>query len=603
MKPLDLSPDAPWRKRFTVPLVPISRVAGRNPSRGLATSNQSGVYQLHAWDVATGHMRQITDAPAGVVFGGISPDGRWIYYHRDQQGNEIGHFVRVPFEGGEPEDITPDMPLYSSFSLTQSMNGAVLGFSTSTRDGDTQYVMPIAPDGTPGSRRVLHTSRRLTSGPTLSADGKFAVVDTSERSQNLNMTLLGFNVETGEMIGVQQDADASVQSSGFSPVDGDQRLLATTNVSGFVRPLLWDLASGQRIDLPFAGMDGDIYANDWSPDGKRLLLTQYMKAQYQLHIYDIDKSTLTPLQHPGGSFNGGYFYDDTTIFIHHQDAQHPTQLVALDAATGAQKRVVLSVAQPPASRQWRSVTFPGARGETVQGWVATPEGAGPWPTILETHGGPTAVQTEVFSPGAQAWLDHGFAFFTLNYHGSVTFGRQFEQSIYGNLGELEVEDMAAAYRWLVDNGIAKADEVLLTGGSYGGYLTLLGVGKTPELYAGGMAVVAIADWKLMYEDQADTLRGYQRSLFGGTPDEMPEQHAKSSPITYAAQVRAPVLVIQGENDTRCPARQMHLYEDTLKAQGKEIKVEWFDAGHGSRAMDKNIEHMELKLRWAYRVLG
>ncbi len=534
MKPLDLSPDAPWRKRFTVPLVPISQVAGRNPARGLATSNQSGVYELHAWDVATGSMRQITDAPAGVVFGGISPDGRWIYYHKDQQGNEIGHFVRVPFEGGDPEDITPDMPLYSSFSLTQSMNGAILGFSTSTRDGDSQYVLPVAPDGTLGTRRRLHTSHRLTSGPTLSADGKYAVVDTSERSQNLNMTLLAFNVETGEMIGVQQDADASVQSSGFSPVDGDQRLLATTNVSGFVRPLLWDVARNQRVDLPFSGMDGDIYANDWSPDGKRLLLTQYMKAQYQLHIYDIDKSTLTPLQHPGGSFNGGYFYDDTTIFIHHQDAQHPTQLVALDAATGAQKRVVLSVAQPPASRPWRSVTFPGARGETVQGWVATPEGTGPWPTILETHGGPTAVQTEVFSAGGQAWLDHGFAFFTLNYHGSVTFGRQFEQSIYGNLGELEVEDMAAAYRWLVDNGIAKPDEVLLTGGSYGGYLTLLGVGKTPELYAGGMAVVAIADWKLMYEDQADTLRGYQRSLFGGTPDEMPEQHAKSSPITYAS---------------------------------------------------------------------
>ena len=180
MKPLDLSPDAPWRKRFTVPLVPISQVAGRNPARGLATSNQSGVYELHAWDVATGSMRQITDAPAGVVFGGISPDGRWIYYHKDQQGNEIGHFVRVPFEGGDPEDITPDMPLYSSFSLTQSMNGAILGFSTSTRDGDSQYVLPVAPDGTLGTRRRLHTSHRLTSGPTLSADGKYAVVDTSD---------------------------------------------------------------------------------------------------------------------------------------------------------------------------------------------------------------------------------------------------------------------------------------------------------------------------------------------------------------------------------------------------------------------------------------
>lgn len=603
MKPLDLSPDAQWRKRFMVPLVPSSQLAGRNSARGLAISNKSGIYQLHAWDVRTGDMRQVTNAPAGVIFGGISPDGRYIYYHRDTQGNEIGHFVRVPFEGGEPEDITPDMPDYAVSGLAQSLNGAYFGFSTANQDGFTQYVVPVAEDGTFGERRKLYNSKRMTGGPLLSADGRYACVYTSERSQTLNYALLGFNVETGEMVGVQQDADASIQPAEFSPLDGDQRLLATTNKTGFVRPLLWDIASNERTDLPFEGMDGDIYATAWSPDGTRILLKQYVKAQYQLHVYDINAATLNTLKHPGGTFGDAYFYDDETLYVHWQDSQNPTQLVALDARTGEQKGVVLRVADAPPARAWRSVTFPGAQGDMVQGWLATPEGDGPFPTILETHGGPTSVQTEVYNASAQAWLDHGFAFFTLNYHGSVTFGRQFEQSIFGRLGELEAEDMAAAYHWLVDNGIARADEVLLTGGSYGGYLTLLGIGMHPQLYAGGMAVVAIADWKLMYEDQAETLRGYQRSLFGGTPDEMPEQHAKSSPITYASQIRAPVLVIQGENDTRCPARQMHVYEDTLKAQGKDIQVEWFDAGHGSRAMDQNIKHMEMKLRWAYRTLG
>jgi acetyl esterase/lipase len=603
MKPLDLSPEATWRKRFTLPVVPMSQLAGRNKSRGLVTSNKSGVFQLHTWNVETGETHQITDTPVGVVFGGISPDGKYIYYHKDEGGNEIGHFVRVPFEGGEPEDISPDLPLYSSFSLTQSLNGALLGFSTAGQDGFTMYGVAVSPDGTLGERKKIYNSKRLTSGPVLSADGSHAVIDTTERSQNMNMTLLAFRLATGEMFGVQQDADASLHSVAFSPIEGDQRLLATTNITGFVRPMIWDMVSGDRTDMPFVGMDGDIYASAWSPDAKRLLLTQFVQAQYQLHIYDIESATLTPLKHPTGTFSGGYFYDDSTIFVHHQDALHPTQLVALDAATGEQKRVVLTAAEAPPSRPWRSVMFPGANGEIIQGWLCTPEGTGPWPTILETHGGPTAVQTETFKPNGQAWVDHGFAFFSLNYHGSVTFGRQFEQSIYGQLGELEAEDMKEAYYWLVNNHIAKPDEVLLTGGSYGGYLTLLGLGKHPKLWAGGMAVVAIADWKLMYEDQAETLRGYQRSLFGGTPDDMPEQHAKSSPITYAEDVKAPVLVIQGENDTRCPARQMHAYEDKLKSCGKEIVVEWFDAGHGSRAMDESMKQMETMLRWAYRILG
>jgi dipeptidyl aminopeptidase/acylaminoacyl peptidase len=209
--------------------------------------------------------------------------------------------------------------------------------------------------------------------------------------------------------------------------------------------------------------------------------------------------------------------------------------------------------------------------------------------------------TQTYFPAAQAWLDHGFAVLTINYHGSTTFGKEFEKSIWGNLGDLEVADMAAAYQWLVDEGIATPDAVFLTGGSYGGYLTLQAIGRRPDIWAGGMAVVAIADWKLMYEDQAETLRGYQRALFGGTPDETPEATAASSPITYAQDISAPILVIQGRNDTRCPARQMEAYEEKLKRLGKAIQVHWFEAGHGSRKQEQQIEHQELMMRFAFQL--
>jgi len=165
--------------------------------------------------------------------------------------------------------------------------------------------------------------------------------------------------------------------------------------------------------------------------------------------------------------------------------------------------------------------------------------------------------------------------------------------------------MAAARDWLIEQGIARPDAILLTGWSYGGYLTLLGLGKRPELWAGGMAGIAIADWAVQYEDSADTLRGYQRALFGGTPEEKPEQYAASSPITYAERVSAPVLIIQGRNDTRTPARPIEMYEQRMKAIGKDIDVRWFDSGHlGSFAqVEQSIQFQEWMLRFAYRVLG
>eukprot|EP01051_Picozoa_sp_SAG22_P008499 SAG22_NODE_651_length_8155_cov_20.230884_7_plen_107_part_00 len=105
---------------------------------------------------------------------------------------------------------------------------------------------------------------------------------------------------------------------------------------------------------------------------------------------------------------------------------------------------------------------------------------------------------------------------------------------------------------MLRHNIAAEGEIFLTGRSYGGYLTLQAAGRRPDLFAGGMGVVAIADWALMNEDQADTLRGYQRALFKGAPDETPEATRIASPITYVKDVQAPLLVQQGANDTRCP---------------------------------------------------
>ena len=232
-----------------------------------------------------------------------------------------------------------------------------------------------------------------------------------------------------------------------------------------------------------------------------------------------------------------------------------------------------------------------------------PEATGPFPTILHVHGGPEAVMTELYAPAGQSWIDHGFAFLSINYRGSTTFGRAFLEQIWGNLGRWEVEDMVAAREWLVKEGIADASRVFVTGWSYGGYLTLQALGTRPALWAGGMAGIAVADWAIAHEDTTETLRGIRAARFGGTPQEQPERYAASSPITYAKDVQAPVLIIQGRNDTRTPRRSVDAYEAAMKALGKSIEVHWFDAGHGSLVVDQAIEHHALMLDFARRVLG
>jgi dipeptidyl aminopeptidase/acylaminoacyl peptidase len=607
---LQLDDKAPWKQRFRAPVVAWAQIARANPTRGLAVTNSTGKYQLYAWDVPSGTLRQLTDWAAGLQYGEISGDGRYIYYLDDEQGNELGHFVRVPFENGEAQDITPEWLPYSTLGYLSSGSGSHFGFVRCDDDGFRTYSIQTKANGEIGAPFKLFHSSKMVFGPFYSFAGEVAVVATTDRATVQDFNLVAFDTATGDQIAELWDGSGtSLEPQLFSPQPGDFRLVGMTNRSGLKRPFIWNPRTNERMDLDFPDLTGEVVPLDWSPDGKWLLLCQFNQASQQLYLYNLKDQTLRKLNHASGTYGlpfasvGVYFGVEGEIFAQWQDASHPTQLIALDAVTGRMKRSLLAAGSVPEGHSWKSIAFPSSDGQMIQGWLGLPDGQGPFPTILHTHGGPTSVMTERWLPESQAWINHGFAFLTINYRGSITFGREFEEKIWGNLGFWEMEDLAAARKWLVNEGISQPDGILLTGISYGGYITLMGLGKLPDLWAGGMAGIAIADWAMQYEDSSDALKGYEVALFGGTPQEKPEQYRISSPITYAENVKAPVLIIQGRNDTRTPARPVEVYEQRLKALGKPIEVHWFDAGHSGAGVEQDIQNCEIMLRFAYRVLG
>ena len=361
-----------------------------------------------------------------------------------------------------------------------------------------------------------------------------------------------------------------------------------------------------RPDAP----GGDVLALDWSPDGREILLCRIDQAEHQLLVWNLDADVVRVLDHPTGAVLGfmrhmsSYFRPDGgEIVCRWEDFGQPRRLIGLDPATGRQTRTILASGEVPAGHAFRSVSFPTTDGTMqLQAWLGVPAGEPPYPVILETHGGPTAATFPNFAPQLQAFLDEGYAVLSLNYRGSTTFGREFEHAIWGRLGELEIQDMEAARTWLIEEGIAIADQILLTGWSYGGFLTLLGLGRQPDLWAGGMAGVAIADWEMNYEDSSDLLRSYQRMLFGGGPDERGDAMRTGSPMTYVDDVRAPVLILQGRNDTRTPARPIERYVERLEARHHPVEIEWFDAGHLGGDDELAIHHQALMLDFARRVI-
>ena len=117
---------------------------------------------------------------------------------------------------------------------------------------------------------------------------------------------------------------------------------------------------------------------------------------------------------------------------------------------------------------------------------------------------------------------------------------------------------------VVDQGIADPERVVLHGNSWGGYLTLLGLGLQPHLWALGVAGVPVADYIAAYEDEMDPLKAYDRALFGATPEEDPQRYIDRSPLTFVENVSARVMILAGENDPRCPIRQIDNYIARLR---------------------------------------
>jgi dipeptidyl aminopeptidase/acylaminoacyl peptidase len=604
LKPLDTSDNASWKAYFRVSSITSSQLASRNPERGIVTSNRDGVYQQYAWHLPTNNLMQVTDFPTGKHTGYISADGERIYYLHDEMGDNIGHYHFTQIITGETHDISPDMPAYASFYFTECYTGNYYGFMTANQYGFMMFVIDNHKGGDPIFR---YETGALSAGPFLSYDAEIAVIATTERSQSTDYILEAYDTKTGEKLHELWDGEGtSVEPIGFAKRDGDMRFLGHSNRTGNERPFYWNTRTGERVDLPIDAIEGSVEARDWTPDGRYILLRQMHNAQQQMWLYDTQSKETKRLKHPEGTYMGMYFSPSGTIYAHLQHGATPTHLVELGGRTGEYKQTILEAGEAPQGRTWQSVTYKSEDGTPIQAWLMLPDDAefsAPYPTIVHTHGGPSSVQLNGYDANAQTWTAHGFAVMSINYRGSTTFGRDFKNAINGQLGTLEIQDIDAGVQYLLDEGIAREDAIFKTGWSYGGYLTLLSLGRLAHRFRGGMAGAAIADWSLLYEDEAETLRGYQRSLFGGSPEEKPEAHRTSSPSSYVQQIEAPMLIIQGRNDSTCPERQMEVYIDKLESLGKRVDVHWYDAGHAVGVTDMQIEHMQRMLTWVYGILG
>ncbi len=545
---------------------------------------------MYTWDRSTDRHHQLTRRPHGTYDAAIEPSGDNVWWFNDNDGDEFGVWHRQPFEGDR--SVNPTIPgLKPSYPAGLALGRETVAIGTSNDSGSAIFVWPYA--GEPWE--VYRHSEDASMGA-LSADETLLAVAHSEHGDTLHPAIRVLQIDLTSPGAVRTVAELTdgagkgVYPVEFSPTAGDQRLLIVHERYGRNELALWDLVTDSvtelRIDIP-----GELSA-EWYRDASALLVTAEHDARSTVHRYDIASGSITQLDVPSGVVLDTSARPDGDVEYSWCNAANPRQIRVM----GQQLPLLTPQGPPPPpSVPVQDFWVPGAAGN-IHALVSTPRGQDrPFATVFSIHGGPHDHDQDRFDAYRAALVDNGYAVVEINYRGSTGYGSAWRDAIIGGPGLTELADINAVREWAIENGLADPARCVLAGYSWGGYLTLLGLGTDPSKWVAGIAGVPVADYVAAYEDEMEPLKAMDRVLFDGAPEQNPELYQERSPITYVERVTAPVLVLAGANDPRCPLRQIENYVTELSRLDKPHTVYRFDAGHGSLVVDQRIEMTRAEL--------
>lgn len=583
-----------WRARFTAPRMSRPAWALDAPDRCVYSSNVGGTTEIHVWDRATDTHRQVTDRRSGTHSATLPPDGHHVWWFADTDGDEFGHWVAEPFAADGTGAAPAVDGVEDGYPAGLEIGRRVTAVGTSTDDGTKIW---LRRGSEPAA--VVYTHAEDAGVGALSEDETLLAISHSEHGDSRHPALRVLRVDDGSTVAELHDGPGKgLGPIAFAPIDGDPRLLVLHERHGREELLVWDVVAGTETEIAL-DLPGEVTA-DFTPDGRHLLVWHTHAARTRLHRYDLGSGALAELPVAPGCVGSADVRPDGTVEYTCSSAAEPSTVRALHP--DGTDRVLVA---PPGARAPGSVPVtdlwvdgPGGR---IHALVATPAD-GDGRAVFSLHGGPHAADEDRFAATRAAWVDAGFVVVEINYRGSTGYGSAWRDAIEGRPGTTELEDVAAVLDACVASGLVDAARCVVEGWSWGGYLALLAVGTQPGRWAAGLAGVPVADYLAAYADEMEQLRAFDRALFGGSPEEVPDRYRTASPLTYVDAVDVPVLVLAGENDPRCPIRQIDNYLDALAERKADYEVARFDAGHGSLVVEQILQHIATEIDFARRAL-
>ncbi len=498
-------------------------------------------FQIYHYDLASGDYRLLTDGESRNGGAQWANDGkRFAYFTTKRNGRDWDIYVGDVTRPGAVKVVLEREGAWGVGDWSPDDTRLLVARFVSANEA-----YPHLLDLATGELTELNPSdEKIGYGPSaFSRDGKGLFYVSDEGTEFLHLRYLDLASRESKLL--TGDIPWDVEGLDLSP-DGS-RIAFTVNEDGIARLYLRDAATMADLPLPELPV-GQVLGLEFSPDGKQLGLT-LTTSQSPGDAFSIDLASRSLTQWTFSEVGGL----DTSKFVTPELVHYPT----FDQVDGAPRQI-------PAL-------------------YYRPAGPGPFPVVVNIHGGPEGQSRPFFNPITQYQvLEQGFAVLYPNVRGSSGYGKSFLLLDNGMKREESVKDIGALLDWVATRPELDAERVAVVGGSYGGYMVLAAMVHFDDRLRAGIDLVGISNFVTFLENTSDYRQDLRRVEYGDERD--PEMRAfldKISPNRRAAEISNPLFVVQGLNDPRVPASESEQMVDVIREQGGEV---WYllakDEGHG-----------------------
>jgi dipeptidyl aminopeptidase/acylaminoacyl peptidase len=566
--------------------------------------NPSGAWEIFVLSLDDPmNLHPITSGPGAKFAPRWSPDGGRVMYGRDLDGSEAYDLYLADLESGETINLTPRSPELILPTANWSPDGSLVALVS---DQSGRFETKIIP--TSGGTAVTTDWRHLKNNDFQdweahwSPDGHQLAIVTRAQGQDAETYLV--SLDSGEFVPLRDGQGLLHAREPAWSTDGG-RIAFSSDREGRYRIGLYDTRSREIIWI--APEDREQTHPHWAPDGNSLVYLRDDGPENEPVIYTLGDRSIRRLSLLPGTYSHPRFTPDgkRVVFLFENES-HPPDLWSFDTQRGSHQQLTRSLPKDLEDAAFVAPEYTryiGMDGASVPALVYRPPGsADPGPAVVYVHGGPSWLSRRCWSPVVAHMVDRDWLVLAPNYRGSTGYGREWQWANQFDLGGGDTQDVVAGADYLAEEELADPARIAITGTSFGGYLTMTSMTKYPDRWAAGSAVVPFLNWFTEYENEREDLRHWDRENMG-VPEADKALFRERSPFFALDRLRAPVQLIAGENDPRCPASESVEAAKALQEEGIGHELVLLrDQGHGALLTDSLVKTEKRRMAFLARVL-